>query len=175
MDRAPLISAIEDVLQQGLDLLNTVEQEEFVTRTENGSGSTLGAHYRHVLDHFACLMKGLRTGTINYDDRARNPLLETSVDYSAVVTASLIEEFRSLPEDTATRRLDVVYSVGYGGVAAVSVPTTFDREIMFCVGHAIHHFAIVKLLCANMSIALPYEFGVAPSTLKHMQTQAGSA
>jgi len=44
------------------------------------------------------------------------------------------------------------------------------REAMFCVGHAIHHYAILKLLCAEAHVELPYEFGVAPSTLKHLET-----
>jgi hypothetical protein len=42
---------------------------------------------------------------------------------------------------------------------------------MFCVGHAIHHYAILKLLCASVGVKLPYEFGTAPSTQKHLETE----
>ena len=50
--------------------------------------------------------------------------------------------------------------------------SVWRKEVMFCVGHAIHHYAILKLLCAGVGVKLPYEFGIAPSTLKHLQTQA---
>jgi hypothetical protein len=172
MNRASLISPVEDVLQQGVDLLNTLSQQEFVQRTDNGSGSPLGAHYRHVLDHFLCLIEGLRTGQINYDKRARNPLLENSRDYALLVTRGLIDEFQTLPADVLLRECKVVYSVGYDDQEPGAVTSNFAREIMFCVGHAIHHYAIVKLLCSAMSIRLPYEFGVAPSTIKHLAARS---
>jgi len=52
------------------------------------------------------------------------------------------------------------------------VRSNLAREVMFCVGHAIHHYAILKILCAGIGVKLPYEFGVAPSTLKHLETEA---
>jgi len=67
----------------------------------------------------------------------------------------------------------VIYNVSYtDDREVVPVSSTVAREIMFCVGHAIHHFAILKMLCAARSVALPYEFGVAPSTLRHLETAA---
>jgi hypothetical protein len=52
------------------------------------------------------------------------------------------------------------------------VRSNLAREVMFCVGHAIHHYAILRLLCAGVGVKLPYEFGIAPSTLKHLETEA---
>ena len=66
------------------------------------------------------------------------------------------------------------YRVGYGDGGEEAVPSNVAREIMFCVGHAIHHYAILKLLCAGAGVDLPYEFGIAPSTLTHLAT-AGKA
>ena len=66
------------------------------------------------------------------------------------------------------------YQVGYGESGEEAVRSNVAREVMFCVGHAIHHYAILKLLCAGAGIDLPYEFGIAPSTLKHLET-AGKA
>ncbi len=65
----------------------------------------------------------------------------------------------------------MVYSVGYGDGEVEAVRSVVAREVMFCVGHAIHHYAILKLLCADRTVALPYEFGIAPSTLKHLEAQ----
>jgi hypothetical protein len=63
----------------------------------------------------------------------------------------------------------VTYSVDYGDGDAEAVYSNLAREVMFCVGHAIHHYALLKLLCAGEGVNLPYEFGVAPSTLKHLE------
>ena len=66
----------------------------------------------------------------------------------------------------------MTYSVGYGETEAEPVSSNLAREVMFCVGHAIHHYAILRLLCAGVGVKLPYEFGIAPSTLKHLEIEA---
>jgi hypothetical protein len=164
-----LVSAVDDILMQGHTLLETIPTEDYVLKV---NGASIGAHYRHVLDHFLCLLDGLRNGEINYDHRGRDRELEGSVDVALAATEDLIDKFRGLSAGTLKQPCTVVYSVGYGREEAQAVPSVVAREVMFCVGHAIHHYAIVKLLCACMSVGLPYEFGVAPSTLKHAETHA---
>lgn len=153
-------------------MLATVSGDAYTRRQGGPDGASLGAHYRHVLDHFLCLIEGIQNGEVNYDRRGRSPELENSVDAALFATEDLIEEFRALPSEIWQRECTVMYSIGYGESAAQTVPSNLARELMFAVGHAIHHFAILKLLCASMSVALPYEFGVAPSTLKHLEAQA---
>jgi hypothetical protein len=167
-----LISSVEEVLRQGLVLLDSVGEENYRSRQDGQHGSPLGAHYRHVLDHFICLLHGVSSGIINYDQRVRDPELENSVEAARLKTSGLIAEFQRLPKETLDRDCQVVYSVGYGDEACAAVCSNFARELAFCVGHAIHHYAILRLLCSSMAVDLPYEFGVAPSTLKHMGTLA---
>lgn len=172
MKSGSLISAVEDVLRQGRALLTSVSGEAYARKEDGPQGASLGAHYRHVLDHFLSLLEGIESGEINYDHRRRSPELESSVDLALLATERLLEEFRHMPAPTWQRECTVVYSVGYGDSETQAVPSNLVRELMFCVGHTIHHFAILKLLCAGMSVTLPYEFGVAPSTLKHLEAQA---
>jgi hypothetical protein len=172
MKPLPLISAVEDVLQQGCALLRSVSHETYTRKHEGPHGSSLGAHYRHVLDHFLCLLDGLQSGQIDYDQRRRSPEIENSELEALVVTENLIERFRRLPRDIARQDCTVVYSVGYGEGDAQAVGSNVGRELMFCVGHAIHHYAILRLIASGMALTLPYEFGVAPSTLKHLEAQA---
>ncbi len=166
-----LMSAVEDVLQQGCALLQSVNNETYTRKEDGPHGASLGAHYRHVLDHFLCLLGGLQTGRIDYDQRRRSPEIENSEVEALFVTEELIRQFRDLPADILQRDCAVIYSVDYGESDAQAVGSNVAREIMFCVGHAIHHYAILKLLAARMSVTLPYEFGVAPSTLKHLEAQ----
>lgn len=172
MKAAALKSAVEDVLRQGCMLLNTASGEAYSRREDGPYGASLGAHYRHVLDHFLCLLEGLESARIDYDHRRRSPEIENYALEALYVTETLSETFRSLPEEIFDRDCTVVYSVGYEESDAQEVASNVAREVMFCVGHAIHHYAIVKLLCMAMALELPYEFGIAPSTLKHMQEAA---
>lgn len=153
-------------------MLGALSGEAYTRKEEGPYGASIGAHYRHVLDHFLCLLEGMRSGMIDYDQRRRSPELENSVDAALLATEHLIEKFRSLTADQLQQECTVVYSVGYGESEAHAVRSNLAREVMFCVGHAIHHYAILKLLCTGMAVTLPYEFGIAPSTLKHLEAQA---
>ena len=174
MDRPSLISAAEDVLRQGLALLDGVDEDSYSRKEEGPWGSSIGAHYRHVLDHFLCLIEGLWDYQINYDHRNRNREIETSVEVARSTTQEVLEALYAIPADALHHDCSVTYSVGYGDCNAQSVSSIVARELMFCVGHAIHHYAIMRLLCSMRAVSLPQEFGIAPSTLKYQQAQAAS-
>jgi hypothetical protein len=163
--------AVKDVLRQGCTFLDRVSDEVYARRLEGTFAASLGAHYRHVLDHFLCLTEGIRTGQVNYDQRRRNPQLENSVPYARLVTEGLIDELGGISREVLQRECVVTYSVVYGESDAEPVRSNLAREVMFCVGHAIHHYALLRLLCAGEGVNLPYEFGVAPSTLKHLEAE----
>lgn len=172
MNSPYLSAAIADVLQQGCMFLDRLNDELYARPLSGPFTASLGAHYRHVLDHFLCLAAGMRTGRVSYDERRRNPLLESSVGQARLVTVGLWEDFRALSPELTQRECQVTYSVGYGETESEAVMSNVAREVMFCVGHAIHHYAILKLLCVGVGLELPYEFGVAPSTLKHFEGAA---
>lgn len=162
-----LTNSIEGVLQQGCVLLDSTSDETYTSHLAGVASGTIGAHYRHVLEHFVCLLQGLTSGRINYDARKRDLQIESSTAYARVVTDALMEDFRTISPTLFESECSVTYTVAYGESEAQEVRSTVAREIMFSVGHAIHHYAIIKLLCAGIGLQLPYEFGVAPATLKH--------
>ena len=170
MTTPSLTSSVRDVLEQGLLFLDRLSDEIYARPLGGVFTGSLGAHYRHVLDHFLCLIEGIRIGEVNYDQRRRNPQLENSVVQARLVTEALMDAFHDLSPDTLQQECLVSYRVGYGESREEAVLSNVAREIMFCVGHAIHHYAILKLLCAGAGVDLPYEFGIAPSTLKHLET-----
>jgi hypothetical protein len=171
MGQSSLLPVVEDVLLQGRALLGAVDAGTYIWKDLKGCGASIGMHYRHVLEHFQCLLEGMGNGRIDYDQRRRSGELEGSVDAAILATDHLIERFRTLPSDALRPECTVTYTIGYGKDEAEEVRSTLAREAMFCVGHATHHYALLKPLCAQLSVLLPYEFGVAPSTLRHMQAQ----
>jgi len=169
-----LARATEDVLLQGLNLLSELNGRGFAAVAPEPYNASIGQHYRHVLDHFLCLEAGMAAGEIDYDNRERNPRLETDLNYARATTERLIEVFRRYDSELLKRPCIVRYSVGYGNTAPVSLPSVVARELAFCIGHAVHHYAIVRLLCDSVGVDVVPEFGVAPSTLKHRAEQRAS-
>src|SRR6266581_3684357 len=106
--------AVKDVLQQGCIFLDRIDDETYGRPLEGKPAASLGAHYRHVLDHFLCLAEGIRTGRVNYDQRRRNAQLESSVTCARLVTEGLIDELGGLSPEILQRECAVTYSVGYG-------------------------------------------------------------
>ncbi len=167
MTRSALTQSVSDVLRQGLELLAIADAKTFQTVAPAPHSASIGQHYRHVLDHFICLADGILSGTIDYDSRSRNRRLETDRDAARETTDQLIDSLYRLTDSQLKTRFKVLYSVGYTNDEPLLIETVLAREIAFCVSHTIHHFAIIKLLCSEFGIALPEEFGVAPSTLKY--------
>jgi hypothetical protein len=170
MPALEITRSTEDVLQQGLHLLGSLDADAYTRPAGGGFGGSIGEHYRHVVEHFACLLAGIRDGRVDYDSRKRDRAIENDIEYARAVTEALIDDFKSLPWDVFQKWVQVTYTVAYNTEDVESVPSNVSREIVFCVGHAVHHYAIIRLLCAQAEIAMPSGFGVAPSTLRHART-----
>ena len=61
------------------------------------------------------------------------------------------------------------------GRGAVSLASTFGRELMYAVAHAIHHYALIAVMCGLLGVRVPFGFGIAPSTLQHQAEQEKAA
>jgi len=166
----PVAKAAEEVLQQGLNLLAQVEETTYGKLVGPPYRASLGQHYRHVLDHFLCLVAGVETLEIDYDRRGRDVRLETSRECACAATEKLIRAFQAYDDEMMERPCGVRYSVGYGDVEPIRLPSVVAREVAFCVGHAVHHYAIIRLLCSELGANLEPELGIAPSTLKYRST-----
>jgi hypothetical protein len=168
------VKATHDVFSQGLTLLEAIDAGTYAQAVGEPYGASIGGHYRHVLDHFLCVAAGLASGVINYDERSRDHELESNKAHAGNTTMALMESLRTLPVRDLERPCEVVYTVGYSAEGPDRLPTTFARELAFCVSHAVHHFATIKLLCDHLSVPLKPEFGVAPATLRYRESQAAN-
>jgi hypothetical protein len=166
-----IIVAVEEVLLQGKALLNEIDPELYAVKAGDPYGASIGGHYRHVLDHFLCLLEGMDSDAIDYDHRSRSRELESDINEARRVTDKLIQAFKSFAPHTWNWACAVVYTVGYGAEGPSVISSTLGRELAFCVSHSVHHYAIIRLLCAHLRVQVPMEFGIAPSTLKFRLAQ----
>ena len=172
VDTPELIVAAQDVLMQGLGLLFELGDRTYSHVVGTPFNASVGQHFRHVLEHFQSLIRGLRAREINYDARERNQRLQSDVTYASIATCDVLRTLKRYTNETLARNCKVISSVGYSTSQPSCLNSNVSRELAYCIGHAVHHFAIIRLICHEIDITVPAEFGVAPSTLRHMNSLA---
>ncbi|MDX1911463.1 MAG: hypothetical protein SFV22_08270 [Saprospiraceae bacterium] len=153
-------------VRQITDLLEQIEPHEYRQPLPEFGGNTLGQHFRHILEFFICLERGIPTGTVDYASRERNLLYE---DAPGVAMAAL-EAF-----STALKNLQpaapIHFKAEFGQNDRPDYSSTVGRELAFVYDHAIHHLAMIKvgLRCRFPHIHTDRDLGVSPSTIKARQ------
>jgi len=171
----PEVSALNEILAQGEALISSLNDHTYTAKVPEAFHATLGSHYRHCLDHFRSLFDGIERDLIDYDARKRDPRIETDRHFALNQTRELRELSSRLLSLDLSLPISVRCRISYAQEATPSVHSTLGREIMFCVSHAIHHYALIGMMCALLEVQLPQDFGgfgVAPSTVKHLEESA---
>lgn len=166
-----MISLIRDncgFLQQGIDLLECHTPHSYAKADSQTFGSSVGAHMRHVLDHYSSLTNGLSSGVVDYDDRVRNTKVETDLSTCISVAKELKLRLGKLEVELESS-VKVIVSANTGESDAGSV-SSIGRELQFLASHTVHHYALIAIASRIQGIAPLDSFGVAPSTLKYLQT-----
>ena len=123
---------------------------------------------RHIIELFEELFRGYETGTVNYDNRKRDYVLETNRS----VATQRLEDINTLAvRNNLPLCLSGKYSVE--DEQPFEVVTNYYRELLYNLEHTIHQMALISVAIEQVSgIELPKEFGVAASTLKHQKACA---
>jgi hypothetical protein len=157
------------ILAQGEDLLRALSPDSYTRRVPLAFNACIGGHYRHCLDHFTSLLRGLDADEVDYDHRDRDARIESQPDFAIEVTRRLraqLEQLAAAALDAPVRaRCEVSYAPGTSPVTG----STFGREMVYAIAHAIHHYALISVMARLLDVRLPEHFGVAPSTLVHEQ------
>ncbi len=162
-DAESIREAMAGVLRQGIDLLASLDDKAYVRRVPQAFDSTIGGHYRHCLEHFEPLVEGL-AAVVDYDARKRDPSVESDRGTALRRTEELLSACLNLPLESLEIPIRVRYKVSYDAAHDPLAGSTVAREGMFAVSHAIHHFALIKVMAESLEVSLPDGFGMAPST-----------
>ena len=172
MNGETILHGVAEVLRQGETLLRALDDKSYNTHLPAAFNASVGGHYRHCLDHFQSLLDALDGDEVNYDHRKRDARIESERDYAMRETRRIFLGCESIPNEWLTRSVSVRTKVSYGDDTAPAMPSTIGRELMYAIAHAIHHYALIGVMCGLMGVPLPARFGVAPSTLKHKADEA---
>lgn len=166
-----LNKACRNILSQLTELVNQIKQEDFSRPVSALGNSTIGQHLRHTLEFFICLEQGFESGTINYDKRAHDKMIEQD-RVVALNTLGRIETFVTHQHHDKPLVLEVGYDLHQEDFTSVS--TNYARELIYNIEHAVHHMAIIKI---GIREAAPYvqlapDFGIAASTIRYQEAVA---
>ena len=171
-DARRIVNAAIAILAQGEDLLRALSSDLYTHRVPLAFNACIGGHYRHCLDHFTSLLRALDADTVDYDHRERDARIESQPDFALALTQQMRAQLERLPlgalDAPVRARCEVSYAHGDSPVTG----STFGREMVYAIAHAIHHYALISVMARLLDARLPEHFGVAPSTVAHNAKQA---
>ncbi len=157
-----LIAANVAALNESKNILQGLSTEHYNASCKPVFQSTLGAHFRHLLEHYSCFLAAV-TGAeklICYDSRRRDIEIERNRPHALQVLDSIVTQLCALKligDATATQYMrdqDVL----------APTPTTLSRELLFLQSHTVHHHAMIAAMCRIHGHKVPENFGVAIAT-----------
>jgi len=151
-------------LEEIKDLFRQLPSQVYSRPNEILSKATIGQHFRHILEFYICLERGSQAGTICYDDRDRDQLIETNMDYAIHNIEEVIGFLRRVHHD---RLLTMMGNYAVESDDKTTLQTSLYRELAYALDHTVHHLAIVKIALSSENIEVDNNFGVAPSTTRH--------
>jgi heat shock protein HspQ len=150
-------------------LISQLSNQQFTQQSNLLSKATIGQHVRHILEFYQSVLTNLNAEIINYDNRKRDFLIETNIDF-AIQTIDFLHYKLAAEIKDSQRILKGNFSVFEGKETLIK--TTLFRELAYCLEHSIHHQALIKvgLLELNCNSFINENFGLAPATIRYKKT-----
>lgn len=157
-----MIPAIIQNLDRGVNLLNSINNDQYANNSTAPYYSSIGIHMRHILDVFTCIFKGMDSGQIDLTARDRNELAETKVDVGLAYFDQVKRQLLDLEKEDLDKIIEVKDDLGMGMITA---NYTIAAALIQAHSHAIHHFASIGYIISQIGISLPDgDFGYNPTT-----------
>jgi hypothetical protein len=150
------------------DYLHRLDAARYGRNIDSLGLSSIGQHTRHVIEFLECLVEQRSEGVINYDRRRRNKTIETDPGAAAAAIDRLLATLPGIDTEEALI-LESCYDDAHE--RSCRSQTTFGRELVYNIEHAIHHLAMIRIALKVVAPEIPLapSFGVAPSTMRHQR------
>lgn len=166
-----ILAAAREILRQGEDLLRAIPSQRYHETVPAAFNACIGGHYRHCLDHFASVLRGLENEVVDYDRRERDPRVESDPSFALALTRSLQQRLATLAPSDLARPAKTRCEISYGDGGSPLTCSSYARELVYAIAHAIHHYALISVMARLADVTLPAHFGLAPSTLAHQRAR----
>ena len=160
--------AVKSVFVQLDESLLHLTDEQYTRPSRTLFNASIGQHVRHIIELFLCLEKGYESGLVNYEKRERNLAIETDKSFARELMKKISGSLGKL-----NKGLLLEGNYDEQTEDGVTVTTNYYREIIYNLEHTVHHMALIRIgINETTSIRLSENYGVATSTVKHIQSCA---
>lgn len=176
-----VIKGNAEAINQGVNLISLISDEQYTHIASPYVSSSIGEHFRHIVDLYLAVMNGIEKGVIDYDVRRRGAPIETSRAH-AIKELEGIGQWMGKMWDyvqgalvDADKPVMVLSEVSLRDTERVRVESTYARELIFTSSHAVHHFSVIGIIAKLQNIDVEAGLGVAPATASYIRDKNVSA
>lgn len=165
----PIVTTTKVVCEQMEFIIQQLPKSKFTKPIPILSDASIGQHFRHIIEFYLELLKGIPTGSVNYENRQRDLLIETLPGHAISQLQEITSSIDSLNFST-----EIFLSVRFSANEEEqdsNLKTSVARELLYTIDHAIHHLAIINIALQSEFpyIEVPNNLGVAPSTIRYRE------
>lgn len=161
----PVVKGNVQALQQLLSLLDTLRGDHYAVSASTASGSSMGRHLRHILDHYHAIADAVsQSGEVDYDRRQRDSHIERDIVAAKRALQQRLRWLRELAEEALARQVLVKTEVLLNEQHCVQMPSTLGRELLYASAHTVHHLAFMAATLKTANVPLSPTIGLAPAT-----------
>lgn len=161
-----VIDASIHTLKKSVNLLNQLDDTQLSNATIPPYYSCIGAHVRHILDVYDCILEGLASKVIDLTLRKRDERMNCECSYAISKVESII---------TKLADIDMKYTAQNGyilrddlGLGLIDMNYTLDAALSQANSHAIHHYAIINYILDRLEVQFQdSDFGYNPTSPKN--------
>lgn len=160
------------ILNQLKHLLNQIDDTNYVYKSKMLDNHSIGQHVRHILELYICLMNGYFNGEVCYDKRERNPLLENDRKYALHIIDKIKNNLCKYDMHQSLKLVgNLSENLSEEDQNTFIISSNFQRELLYCMEHAIHHMALIKIALVEQRLhqLVPENFGVHPATIRYLK------
>jgi len=154
-----LIDCNTSALKEGIEFLALLGDEQYQQGFKPAFQSTIGAHFRHLIEHYRCFFNQRKDGLISYDLRERDQRLEEDKEFAAQSIEEIIQQILALKQPDFEKQYFV-----QDQLCCDPIETTLQRELLFLQSHTTHHFAMIAAMSRGIGADPQDDFGVAIAT-----------
>lgn len=158
-----LSDANRKAIEEGLAILGSLNGDTYTKDLRPTFQASIGAHFRHLIEHYQCFIEQLTGLRINYECRPRQAQLELDLPQAKSALEHLVHSFSCFPLKQANIECQLLDSQ-----CDDEVFSSIGRELLFLQAHTVHHYAIIAAMMRSQDIEVPSDFGVAISTQRYV-------
>lgn len=161
-----VIDASIHTLNKSISLLNQLSDNQLSNSTIPPYYSCIGAHIRHILDVYDCILEGLNSKIIDLTLRKRDEQMNCDCNYSIDKVQLIIDRLKVLNTNTVMQNGYILRDDL--GLGIIDMNYTFDAALSQANSHAIHHYAIISYILDRLEIQFKdSDFGYNPTSPKN--------